>query len=639
MRLLTLLTILLLPLVAQIHPLDGLTSPEYFTIYDTLEKAGHAGEGTLFSSILLHPPDKQAVLGGKAVPRQADVVLLREGRSYAARVDITAKRVASFEQLKDDQAPFLASEMFGAEEVIKKDPRIVAALKKRGITDLRTVTCYALPVAYRAIPQQATARIGFGACAQGRNAMHTWGRAIEGLTMTMDMTTRKLLTVNDTEVVAVPTADQNFMEAPERPRPHTTPIITTQPQGVSYRIENGEVRWQNWRFRFRTDQRVGPVLNLVRFEDQGKQRSVLYEAHVSELFVPYMDPADGWNNRAFIDAGQFYATGSYTKPMKPGLDCPATATWFEALVATETGAPKLLPNMACLFERHPESPAWRHLEGGEVYGRPNRQLVLRSAAVIGNYDYIMDWRFDPDGTIEVAVGATGIIETKAVKEKLASGHGGETGQYVAEHTVGVNHDHYFSYRLDFDVDGVDNSFMLHRMVPKKIEGDPARKSIWVTQPFMAKTEKDAVLDIKLEQPSMWMFMNPAVKGAMQYPTAYEVMPGATSKSLMTPDDPTQRIGSFSEHQFYVTPYRAEERYASGTYVTSSAAKSGLTNWIEANRPIANTDIVGWYTLGFHHITRAEDWPVMPTMWHSFYLRPFHFFDKNPVLDLPKQVTH
>jgi primary-amine oxidase len=628
---------------AQHHPLDGLVTAEYWSVYDALKESGNLTDETLFASVLLRPPDKQFVLAwqpGQAMPRAADVVLLRQGKSFAGVIDIVGKKVLRWEELKDAQAPFLLSEVRATGEVIKKDPRVIEALKKRGITDLRTVQCGANPVAYRAIPEQATQRIGFGSCTQTRGVYHGWGRSIEGLTFQFDMTAKKVLKVVDTDLSPVPSGDTNYEEIPETPRPHTTPIATSQPMGPGYKIEKGEVEWQNWRFRFRIDPRVGLVLNLVRYVDQGKPRSILYEGSVSELFVPYMDTANGWNNRTFFDAGQFYSqNGGMLKPVLSGLDCPAHATFFDGIVPSESGAPNLKSNMACLFERHPESPAWRHGQGSEVYGRPSRQLVLRSAAVIGNYDYILDWRFDPDGTIEVAVGATGAIETRSTVQKVAKEHGhDEYGQLVAEHTLGVHHDHFFSYRLDLDVDGAANSFVKHSMVPKRLENDPMRKSIWVAEHSVAKKEKDAILDIRLDQPSMWMFVNPAVKGPLGYPVGYEVMPGATAKSLMTPDDPTQKLGAFSAHQFWVTPHNPEERYASGTYPTSSAANEGLALWTQANRPIANTDIVGWYTLGFHHIPRSEDWPVMPTMWHHFHIRPFHFFQANPVLDLPKSLS-
>jgi len=630
-----------------LHPLDGLTTPEYWAAYDVLQQAGHAEPDTFFASVLLREPAKELVLSwreGQPMAREADVVLLQQGKTFEARVDLAARRLVSLQERKDVQAPFLASEIFGADEVIKKDPRVVEALKKRGLTDLNTVRCTALPLAYAAIPEQDTQRIGFGGCSQQHGFYHGWGRSIDGLTVQMDMVTKKVLKVIDTEIVPVANGAVNYEEISEKPRPGTTSIAISQPMGASFRVERGEVSWQNWHFRFRIDQRVGTVVNLVKFDDGGRLRSVMYEGSLSELYVPYMDPSNGWNDRVFIDAGEFYAGPGFLKPLRPGLDCPTTAAYFDGLSAGEHGAPKLTSGLVCLFERTGSDPAWRHFENNSVYGRPGRELVLRSVAAIGNYDYLMDWRFRQDGTIEVAVGATGVIETKSTVQKNAVGHAmdqtgmnasAEYGRFVAENTVGVNHDHFFSYRLDMDVDGPGNSFMADRMVQKLLASDPTRKSIWIVEHTIAAREQDAIMDIHLERPSMWMFINPDIKGPLGYPTGYEIMPGATAKSLLSPDDPPQKLGAFSEHQFWVTPYDPAQRYAAGTYPTSSKGTDGLAVWTQANRPIENTDLVGWYTLGFHHVPRVEDWPVMPTMWHSFQLRPFNFFAANPALDLPK----
>ena len=75
-------------------------------------------------------------------------------------------------------------------------------------------------------------------------------------------------------------------------------------------------------------------------------------------------------------------------------------------------------------------------------------------------------------------------------------------------------------------------------------------------------------------------------------------------------------------------------YVSGTYVMGSRGDDGLTQWVKQNRSIMNTDIVAWYTVGFHHVPRPEDWPVMPVSALGFWLKPDGFFERNPALDLP-----
>ena len=94
------------------------------------------------------------------------------------------------------------------------------------------------------------------------------------------------------------------------------------------------------------------------------------------------------------------------------------------------------------------------------------------------------------------------------------------------------------------------------------------------------------------------------------------------------------------HTLWVTPNSPDERWPAGEFVNQSAADHGLGAWTQANRSIENTDVVLWYVFGIHHITRPEDWPIMPADVVSFWLKPFGFFDRNPSLDVePTPPTH
>ena len=639
------------------HPLDALTPEEYQKIYNTLQAAGKLEEKTIFASILLQEPAKAGVLSwtpGSPIERKADVVLYNEGKSYAAVVDITAGKVASFEQLKKDQAPVTETEMRSYDEIVKKDPRIIEALKKRGIVDQRLVTCYVTPAGHVGLPEQTEGRrIGWGGCTYVANAKFGWDREVPGIFFIVDMNEKKIVRFSDYGGGAMSPTTSIYDADGGSALPGTKPFLIAQPEGPSFSIKDGEVSWQNWHFRFRLDPRLGPVVNLVTYEDAGKRRSVLYEGSLSEMYVPYQDPEETWNSHVFLDAGEYFVntgSGGIIKPLLSGVDCPTYATYFSGTFYHDNGTPYVRPQIACLFERVSGDPAWRHWDEDTyaVSGRPTRELVFRTVATVGNYDYLFDWRFEQDASITVGVGATGILEVKSVPDKRADGelspslaakdpegHEVQFGQLVAPGISAVDHDHYFSYRLDLDVDGQNNTLMVDKLVPYKLpEKSLGRKYIWAMQPNMIKSEKDAKFDVSIEHPAMWRFANESAKNSLGQSTSYAIMPGETGISLLPPTEWPQKRAGWSEHNLWVTPYDPTERYASGVYLMGSTGEDSLPHWTEQGRNIMNTDIVAWYTVGFHHVPRTEDWPQMPVMWHTFSLSPYQFLPKNPAMDLP-----
>jgi primary-amine oxidase len=398
------------------------------------------------------------------------------------------------------------------------------------------------------------------------------------------------------------------------------------------------VTWDRWRFHARVEPRRGAVVSQVRYLDGQRWRSVLYQGFLSEIFVPYMDPAEDWYHRTFFDGGELgHGLGLPRRELESRTDCPDNSAWFDMNMATERGLPERRPHVACLFERTGGEVAWRHREGDLVESRPRRDLVLRWIATLGNYDYVFDWIFQTDGSILGVAGATGIAEVKAVKSRSAAqdaeGKDGAYGRFVAENIVAPNHDHFFSYRLDLDVDGPSNSLVIDRLREKRLPEEHPRKSLWVVESRTARVEHEAQLD--RHEPALWRFVNTSAKGPMGYPTSYQIKPGHSDDSMLAKDDWPQRRAGFTEHALWVTPYRGEELDAAGDYPTQSRGGDGLPAWTAANRPIENTDVVAWYTFGMHHVVRAEDWPVMPTVWHEFEIRPFDFFERNPELDLPR----
>jgi primary-amine oxidase len=264
--------------------------------------------------------------------------------------------------------------------------------------------------------------------------------------------------------------------------------------------------------------------------------------------------------------------------------------------------------------------------------RPRTDLVLRMYMNAGNYDYLFDWVFQQDGAISVNVGATGMDQVKA-----ASGtpKDNDYGRLIADKLIGVNHSHFFSFRLDMDVDGEQNALLVDKLQTTTLPANNPRRSVWTVNALAPQREKDAMRMSPMNAPEIWRIVNPNVKNPFGWPVGYEVE-GHGAMSLLTPDDYMRRRAGFVDHTLWVTPYSPTELYAAGDYPTNSVAGEGLPQWTAANRSVANTDVVAWLTLGFHHVPRPEDWPVMPVAWHSFRLVPVGFFARSPAIDIPKR---
>lgn len=169
------------------------------------------------------------------------------------------------------------------------------------------------------------------------------------------------------------------------------------------------------------------------------------------------------------------------------------------------------------------------------------------------------------------------------------------------------------------------------------ESNPFENAFYAKATDLA-SEKQARANLNLETMRAWKIINPSVKNASGEPVGYKFLPGDNSVPLASPRAWWRRRAGFVNHHVWVTPYQEDEKYAAGDYPNQSRGGDGLAKWTDADRSIANADVVFWYTFGHTHIPRPEDYPVMPTVYIGFLLKPNGFFDRNPARDVPPSAS-
>ena len=611
------LAIAVAPPPALSHPLDPLSPEEITTAVRAVSASGRADRTTRAAIIALAEPDKAAVLAwhkGDPISRKAYLALRIDGRTVEATVDLASGTVEHWQPIRGAQTPILSAEWVVAQRLVKEDPRWQAAMRRRGYTSFDDIFCDSLSAGYFARPEDDGRRLLKMPCYDTTGTrLNVYARPIEGVIATVDLDASKVLDVSDLGVTPVPRARYDFGANTPPPAQPVAP--------ADIRIDDRMIEWHGWSFHLGFDPRFGTLLSLLSHEDGGKQRLILYQGHVSEVFVPYMEADAAWSFRSFLDGGE-YGLGVLASPLVPGIDCPAQSSFFDEVMATPTGQPETLKRRVCVFERSTGEPLWRHYEElTHAYaGTPGRELVVRMIPSVANYDYVIDWVLRPDGEIRLTIGATGIDAVKGVDDG-----GKANGAVVAPGLAAIYHDHFFAVRLDLDIDGEINRFVRQRVVTEELAAGNPRRSLWRLQPTPLSKEGALVAHPDRE---FWVVENPTLPG---HP-AYQIEAAGPVSLLDTQDWPSRRAG-FAAANLWVTRYRPGERQAAGPFPNQSPGKDGVPAYANGE-PLDPADLVLWATLGFRHVTRHEDWPALGLQKQTIRLIPHGFFARNPAVDEP-----
>jgi primary-amine oxidase len=629
------------------HPLDPLSAAEFTAVASILSRDRGVGEGWRITCIEMVEPPKGELAefesGGVHPARRAVVLCLHraDNATYRSVVSLTDDRIESFEHVPGVQPNFTVDEFEECDRVLREHPDVVAALAKRGITDIELVFMdtwtYGEAVAP---PEFRDRRIGWSdTWVHNEPGSNPYANPVSGLHCVIDLNSMELLRVEDTGPFAEGAARPNPMgeyvprRIPERIRQSwrrepLKPLEITQPEGPSFTLEGNLLQWQNWSLRVGFNHREGMTLHQVRYRDGERERSIAHRMSFAEMMVPYRDPSPDHYRRTAFDIGE-WGLGFMTTSLTLGCDCLGEIRYLDATLHNSKGEPYEIPNAVCIHEED-NAVLWKHVDhdaGAEV--RRMRRLTVSCHVTVANYEYLVYWRFYQDGNIECEVRATGIMVTTP----LAPGAEHPNGTLVDDRTYAPFHQHFLVARLDLDVDGTDNTVYMSESHAEPMGPDNPYGLSLVQRNIALRTESEGMQDMNFATQRAWKVVNTNVVNGLGTHPAYKLVPGGAFPAMFDPASPVFQRATVIGHALWVTPNHAEERWPAGEFVNQSSSDTGLGAWTKANRSIDNTDVVLWYVFGIHHITRPEDWPIMPVDIVSFWLKPFGFFDRNPALDV------
>ena len=368
----------------------------------------------------------------------------------------------------------------------------------------------------------------------------------------------------------------------------------------NYLLEKTFASGGQWQLCWEHRQREGIVYHDIFYTPPGgTERRILNQANIAQIHVPYDD-----NGARFHDVSDYGLGGNNLNDLQTD-DCPGGT--FKG----ENGK-----NMVCLKTQE-RNHAHAHHVGSSDTHKIGEFFEVFSVTHVGAYNYIPAWKFYDDGTIEVAMGATGSLQ----RFRTGSQHASSGWLLNSTDKYGVSHLHNYYWRLDFDLGTNENDDVVEEIEFINQAGNISRNKL--ISPFNTEVARSIAPDSYRS----WRIRDGANTNASGHAISYQIEPLLTGHR-----DTGPFYEPWTDNDFYVTVNNSCEIYASHNPQVNGCADN-LSEFVNG-QSLVNADLIVWYGMTFHHIPRDEDEPKMHAHWNSFKIIPRNVTVSNPLADSP-----
>lgn len=393
--------------------------------------------------------------------------------------------------------------------------------------------------------------------------------------------------------------------------------------GKRYKLdaENQYVEYMGWSFYMSFTRTLGIMFYDISF----KGERILYELSLQEALAQYAGNQPKAANTVYHDT--YYSLGTDMATLLEGFDCAYGSTMLNVSYH-EFNTTTVQQNAICMFEADNNYPLSRHRYGGGNSTYPFTQmgvvkgsaLTVRAIATVGNYgesglicllcdtdmiiDYMFDYIFHLDASLEVVVRASGYLQSSFYYPDQ-----GKWGPRIQQATQGSLHDHILTYKADFDLLGRENSFEVTELVVKN-----------VTQPWFAELGEfeqmeldaqnlhtEASMDWAGNGQAMYCIVNEDYTNSWGTKRGYRMIPGRSNVHLTVQNSPwSMHNAEYAKHHFAVTRQHDNEPYCNSVQNVNLPMKpqQDFKKFFDGES-LDQEDLVVWFNLGMHHFVRSE----------------------------------